>query len=446
MAYKCYILGGGESGTGAAILAKKQGLEVFLSDAGKISEAHKQELVQYGIAFEEGSHTESKILSADEIVKSPGIAEKNPMIQKIRQKGISIISELELAWRYKGNSRIIAITGSNGKTTTTALTYHICRHANLDCALVGNIGYSIARQVALDPKPLYVTEVSSFQLDDIRDFRADVAVLTNITEDHLDRYNYQFEAYIRAKFKITTNQTKQDAFVYCADDPVSVQYIQKQTIHSILFPITMNQEPQRGAFIKNGMMTIAVNDDKIMMSVDDFKIKGRHNQYNTMAAGVAASVIGIRKEKIREAVATFENIEHRMEHVAVVKGVTYINDSKATNINSTWFALESVKTRTVLILGGVDKGNDYSILKGLIAEKVSAIICLGLDNEKIHEAFKGLNIKITDVATAEDAVRQAYRIARDGDTVLLSPACASFDLFKNYEDRGNQFKEAVRSL
>jgi UDP-N-acetylmuramoylalanine--D-glutamate ligase len=446
MAYKCYILGGGESGTGAAILAKKKGLEVFLSDAGKISEVHKRELLQYGIEFEEGGHTESKILSADEIVKSPGIPEKNPMIQKIREKGISIISELELAWRYKGDSRIIAITGSNGKTTTTALTYHICRHADLDCALVGNIGYSIARQVALDPKPLYVTEVSSFQLDDIKDFRADVAVLTNITEDHLDRYNYRFEEYIHAKFKITANQTPQDAFVYCADDPVSVQYISKQTIHSILFPFTMNQEPQRGAFIKTGMMTIAVSDDKIMMSVDDFKIKGRHNQYNTMAAGVAASIIGIRKEKIREAVATFENIEHRMEHVSVVKGVSYINDSKATNINSTWFALESVKTRTVLILGGVDKGNDYSILKDLIAEKVIAIICLGLDNEKIHEAFKSINIKITDVTTAEEAVRQAYRIARDGDTVLLSPACASFDLFKNYEDRGNQFKEAVRSL
>jgi UDP-N-acetylmuramoylalanine--D-glutamate ligase len=446
MAYKCYILGGGESGTGAAILAKKKGLEVFLSDAGTISIAHKNELNEYGIEFEEGGHTESKILSADEIVKSPGIPEKNAMIQKIRQKGIPIISELELAWRYKGDSRIIAITGSNGKTTTTALTYHICRHADMDCALVGNIGYSIARQVALDPKPLYVTEVSSFQLDDIRDFRADVAVLTNITEDHLDRYNYRFEEYIQAKFKITTNQTQQDAFVYCADDPVSVQYISKQSIHSILFPITMNQEPQRGAFIKNGMMTLAVNDDIITMSVDDFKIKGRHNQYNTMAAGVAASVIGIRKEKIREAVATFQHLEHRMEQVAVVKGVTYINDSKATNINSTWFALESIPEKTVLILGGVDKGNDYSILRDMIQEKVTAIICLGTENRKIHEAFQDLNIKIMDVGSAAEAVQRAYRIARDGEVVLLSPACASFDLFKNYEDRGNQFKQAVRSL
>lgn len=446
MAYKCYILGGGESGTGAAILAKMKGMDVFLSDAGKIGAAHKQELTQHGIAFEEGVHTESKILSADEIVKSPGIPETNYMVQKIRQQGIPIISEIELAWRYKGNSRIVAITGSNGKTTTTALTYHICRHAALDCALVGNIGYSIARQMALDPKAWYVTEVSSFQLDDIRDFRADVAILTNITEDHLDRYNYQFESYIDAKFKVTSNQTSHDAFVYCADDPVSVQYISKHTIHSILFPITMNQEPQRGAFIKNGMMHIAVNDEKIMMSVDDFKIKGRHNQYNTMAAGVAASVIGIRKEKIREAISTFQSLEHRMEHVAVVKGVTYINDSKATNINSTWFALESMKTKTVLILGGVDKGNDYSILKELVAEKVRAIICLGTDNKKIHHAFKNLNISITDAGSADEAVRQAYRLAKDGDTVLLSPACASFDLFKNYEDRGDQFKQAIKLL
>ncbi len=446
MAYKCYILGGGESGTGAAILAKKQGLDVFLSDAGKIGDAHKQELLQYDIAFEEGKHTESKILSADEIVKSPGIPEASLMVQKIREKGIPIISELELAWRYKGDSRIIAITGSNGKTTTTALIYHICRHANLDCALVGNIGYSIARQIALDPKALYVTEVSSFQLDDIHDFRADVAVLTNITEDHLDRYNYQFEAYIKAKFKITTNQTSHDAFVYCADDPVSVQYISQHTIHSILFPITMNQEPQRGAFINNGMMHIAVNDEKIMMSVDDFKIKGRHNQYNTMAAGVTASVIGIRKEKIRESISTFESLEHRMEQVAVVKGVAYVNDSKSTNINSTWFALESMKTDTILILGGVDKGNDYKILKSLVADKVRAIICLGTENKKIHQAFKDLNISITDAESAMEAVSQAYKLAKNGDTVLLSPACASFDLFKNYEDRGNQFKAAVKLL
>ncbi len=446
MAYKCYILGGGESGTGAAILAKKQGYEVFLSDGGSISQRYKKDLQEYGIEFEEGQHSEEKILMADEIVKSPGIPEKNSLMQKIRQKGIPVISEIELAWRFKGDSRIIAITGSNGKTTTTALTYHICQQAGMDCALVGNIGYSIARQVALDPKPLYVTEVSSFQLDDIRDFRADVAVLTNITEDHLDRYDYKFERYIDAKFRITSNQTAEDVFIYCADDPVTMQFIDRHTIHSILFPVTMNQEPQRGAFINNGMMTIAVNDDFVIMSVDDFKLKGRHNYYNTMAAGVVASVVGIRKEKIRDAISTFENLEHRMEYVSTVKGVTYINDSKATNVNSTWFALESIQTPTVLILGGVDKGNEYSVLSTLVKEKVKAIICMGQDNEKIHEAFQGFNIKITDAGSASEAVQAAYRIAEIGDTVLLSPACASFDLFKNYEDRGLQFKEAVKAL
>jgi UDP-N-acetylmuramoylalanine--D-glutamate ligase len=446
MALKCYILGGGESGTGAAILAKKQGYEVFLSDAGSISATHLAELKEHGIEFEQGGHNENKILGADEIVKSPGIPEKNALVQKIRQRGTPIISEIELAWRYKGSSKIIAITGSNGKTTTTALTYHMCRQQSADCALVGNIGYSIARQVALDPKSLYVAEISSFQLDDIRDFRADVAVLTNITEDHLDRYNYQFERYIDAKFRIVSNQTYADAFVYCADDPVTMQYLDKYTIHSILFPVTMNQQPQRGAFIKNDMMTIHVNDEPILMSVDDFKLKGRHNCYNTMAAGVAASVMGIRKENIRGAIETFVNLEHRMEYVSTVKGVVYINDSKATNVNSTWFALESIETPTVLILGGVDKGNDYSVLTKLVKEKVRAIICMGLDNQKIHEAFSYLNTQIVDVSSAEQAVRMAYRIAESGDTVLLSPACASFDLFKNYEDRGTQFKQAVKEL
>jgi UDP-N-acetylmuramoylalanine--D-glutamate ligase len=446
MAKKCYILGGGESGTGAAILAKKQGYEVFLSDKGALHDAYKSELKSHGIFFEEGQHDEEKILQADEIVKSPGIPENNALVQKIRNKGIPVISEIELAWRYKGDSKIIAITGSNGKTTTTSLTYHICRHAQLDCALVGNIGNSIARQVALDPKEIYVTEVSSFQLDDIQYFKPDVAVLTNITEDHLDRYDYQFANYIRSKFRITSNQTQQDVFIYCADDPVTMKYISTNTFHSILFPITMNQEPQRGAFIKNGLMTIAVNDEKVMMSVDDFKLKGRHNQYNTMAAGLAAAVVGIRKETIREAIATFENLEHRMEFVSTVKGVTYINDSKATNVNSAWFALESIQTPTVLILGGVDKGNDYSILHELVAEKVKAIICLGLENKKIHDAFQNMGVTITDAASAEEAVRKAYVLAEKGDTVLLSPACASFDLFKNYEDRGRQFKNAVRSL
>ena len=446
MAHKCYILGSGESGTGAAILAKKQGYDVFVSDAGPVKSLYKDELNEYGIAFEESMHSADRILQADEIVKSPGIPEKSDMMKQIRKKGIPVISEIELAWRFKGNSKIVGITGSNGKTTTTALTYHICKHAGLDCAMVGNIGISIAKQVALDPKEVYVAEISSFQLDDIKDFRAEIAVLTNIIEDHLDRYDYKFENYINAKFKIIQNQTKDDYFIYCADDPVTATYLKKLTLHSNPLPFTMKQEPQKGAVIKDGNMTIAVNDDKVTMSVDDFKIKGKHNQYNTMAAGIAAATLGIRKEKIREAVTTFESLEHRMEMVAMVKGVEYINDSKATNINSTWYALESISRPTILILGGVDKGNDYDVLKEMVKEKVKAIVCLGLDNRKIHEAFGDSVSLIVNTTSAEDAVRAAYHFAEKGDSVLLSPACASFDLFKNYEDRGDQFKKAVREL
>lgn len=446
MAHKCYILGGGESGVGAAILAKKQGYDVFVSDAGPLKNIYKEELIEYGIEFEESGHNEERILEADEIMKSPGIPEKSDMMKKIRKKGIPVISEFELAYRFKGDSKIVAITGSNGKTTTTSLTYHICKHAGLDCALVGNIGISIAKQVALDPKPLYVAEISSFQLDDIHEFKADVAVLTNITEDHLDRYEYKFENYIFSKFKITQNQTKSDYFIFCSDDPVTTKYLNKLTIHSNPLPFTMKQEPQQGGFIKGNTMTIAVNDEKVTMSVDDFKIKGKHNQYNTMAAGIAAATLGIRKEKIREAITTFESLEHRMEMVAMVKGVEFINDSKATNVNSTWFALESMAKPVILILGGVDKGNDYSVLDELVKEKVKAIVCLGVDNRKIHEAFGETVTLMVNTTSAEDAVKAAYHFAEKGDVVLLSPACASFDLFKNYEDRGNQFKQAVREL
>jgi UDP-N-acetylmuramoylalanine--D-glutamate ligase len=446
MAHKCYILGGGESGAGAAILAKKQGYEVFVSDAAPIKNIYKEELTEYGIEFEESMHSEEKILSADEIVKSPGIPDKNGIMKQIRKKGIPVISEIELAWRFKGNSKIVGITGSNGKTTTTSLAYHICKHAGLDCAMVGNIGISIAKQVALDPKEVYIAEISSFQLDDIKDFRAEVALLLNITEDHLDRYEYKFENYINAKFKIMQNQMAGDYFIYCSDDPVTMKYLKKLTIHSTPLTFTMKQEPKQGAFIKDGTMTIAVNDDKVTMSVDDFKIKGKHNQYNTMAAGIAAATLGIRKDKIREAVSTFESLEHRMELVAMVKGVEYVNDSKATNINSTWYALESMTRPTILILGGVDKGNDYGVLQELVKEKVKAIVCLGLDNRKIHEAFGDSVSLMVNTTTAEEAVKAAYHFAEKGDAVLLSPACASFDLFKNYEDRGNQFKQAVREL
>jgi UDP-N-acetylmuramoylalanine--D-glutamate ligase len=443
---KFIILGGGESGIGAAILAKKNGYDVFVSDGGSLKEIYKNELADARIQFEEGGHDEQRILSADEIMKSPGIPEKNEMVKKIRAKGIPVISEIELAYRFKGDSKIIAITGSNGKTTTTALTYHICKHAGLDCALVGNIGYSFAKQVALDPKPLYVAEISSFQLDDIKDFRPDIAILTNITEDHLDRYEYKFENYIRSKFRIIMNQKKEDFFIYCEDDPVTMKYIKQFSVQSNPLPISMRKELINGAFIKDGDVYVRTGHEQISMSVYDFALKGIHNQYNTMAACVAGSTMDIRKDKIREAVQTFQSLEHRMEPVATIRGVEFINDSKATNINSTWFALESMEKPTVLIMGGVDKGNDYAVLNELMKEKVKAIICLGTDNTKIHEAFSNIVPTIINTDNALDAVQAAFHFATKGDVVLLSPACASFDLFKNYEDRGNQFKQAVKDL
>lgn len=446
MTKKFIILGAAESGVGAAILAKRQGYDVFVSDSGTIKEPYKEELEEYGIRYEEGRHTEERILAADEVMKSPGIPEKNEMVKKIRAAGIPVISEIELAYRFKGDSRIIAITGSNGKSTTTALTFHICKTAGLDVALVGNIGISFAKQVALEPKQVYVAEISSFQLDDIRDFRPDIAVLLNITEDHLDRYEYKFENYIRSKFRIAQNQTREDHFIYCIDDPVTMKYLRQYTLTSNPLPFSMNQEVNKGAFIQNHEMTVRTGDETLVMSVDDFAIKGKHNQYNTMAAGVAAMTMGIRKDKIREAVTTFQSLEHRMEFVANIRGVEFINDSKATNVNSTWYALESMTKPTVLILGGVDKGNDYSLLEEGVAEKVKAIVCLGVDNTKIHEALGTKVPVIVDAGSAQEAVNAAFRLAVKGDVVLLSPACASFDLFRNYEDRGQQFKEAVKSL
>jgi len=446
MSNRMVILGGGESGAGAALLAKQHGYEVFLSDSGSLKDVYKKELEANGISFEEGGHTEERVLAADEIVKSPGIPEKNELVKKIRAKGIPVISEIELAYRYKGTSKIVAITGSNGKTTTTSLIYHICKHAGLDAALVGNIGYSFAKQVAEDPKPWYIAEISSFQLDDIKTFRPEVAILTNITEDHLDRYDYKFENYIASKFRIAMNQTKEDFFIYCSDDPVTMQYINQHAINSNPLPFTMQQQPGNGGFIKNGQMIIEANNERVTMSIYDFALKGKHNQYNTMAAGIAAATLGLRKDKIREAIESFETLEHRMEPVLTVKGVEFINDSKATNVNSTWYALESMEKPTILILGGVDKGNDYSLLLELVKEKVKAIVCMGLDNRKIHEAFGNDVQLIVNTTTAAEAVQAAFHFAEKGDVVLLSPACASFDLFKNYEDRGKQFKEAVREL
>jgi len=451
MSKRFVILGGGESGAGAALLAKKQGYDVFVSDKSSLKDGYRNELQQAGIDFEEDGHTEAKILNADEIVRSPGIPEKAGIIKKIRKKGIDIISEVELAYRFKGNSKIVAITGSNGKTTTTALTYHICKTAGLDCALVGNIGNSFAKQVAVDPKPLYVAEISSFQLDDIKTFRPDIAILTNITEDHLDRYDYSFEKYIQSKFRITMNQQPDDYFIYCADDEVTMKYINLPkiigiNIQSNQLPISMKRELPNGAFIKDGDMYVRTGQDFASMSVFDFALKGKHNRYNTMAACVAAAMLNIRKEKIRDAMQNFQSLEHRMEHVATVRGVEFINDSKATNVNSTWYALESMTKPTVLILGGVDKGNDYSLIADLVKEKVKAIICLATDNRKIHEAFGNMVGTIVNTSTAAEAVHAAFYFSEKGDVVLLSPACASFDLFKNYEDRGNQFKKVVKEL
>ena len=445
MRKKIIILGAGESGVGAALLCKQQGYDVFVSDGGKLQAHYEKELIDNQIEFEQGQHHYERILAADEVMKSPGIPHQSPIVQQIIQKGIPIISEIELAYRYKGDSKIIGITGSNGKTTTTSLIYQICIKGGMDCALVGNIGNSIARQIALDPKPLYVVEISSFQLDDINAFRPDVAVLTNITEDHLDRYDYDFNKYIKAKFKITKNQTALDFFIYNADDPVTIQNLNNYPFHSKPLPISMQREMPKGAHIREGKMMVA-NADSFSMSIFDFALKGKHNQYNTMAAAVAGSVIGIRKEKIRDAVASFESLEHRMEKVATVRGIEFINDSKATNVNSTWFALESMEKPVTLILGGVDKGNDYEMIKEMVAEKVKAIICMGVDNSKIHTAFEGVVEKIIDTASADEAVQRAYEVSTKGDVVLLSPACASFDLFKNYEDRGQQFKNAVKEL
>jgi len=444
--HRLVILGSGESGVGAALLGKQKGYEVFVSDGGKIKEGYKKELEAAGIDFEEGGHTEALVLHADEVCKSPGIPEKAEMMKKIRAKGIQVISEVELAYRFKGHSKIIAITGSNGKSTTTSLIYHICKTAGLDAALVGNIGYSFAKQVAEDPKPWYVAEISSFQLDDIITFRPDVSVLLNITEDHLDRYEYKFENYINSKFKIIQNQTMEDHFIYCLDDEVITNKLSTLILPTNPLPFSMKQELKKGGYIKGDQMMLRIQEERVSMSIYDFALKGKHNNYNTMAAGIAAATIGIRKEKIREAVKNFHSLEHRMEFVAMVRGVEFINDSKATNVNSTWYALESMNKPTVLVLGGTDKGNDYGLIADLVKEKVKAIVCMGVDNQKIIAAFKDLVPVIVETDSAKKAVNASFKLAEKGDVVLLSPACASFDLFKNYEDRGCQFKDAVKEL
>ena len=446
MAKKLVILGAGESGVGTALLAKQKGYAVFVSDGGAIKANFQKELEDGGIEFESGSHNVERILAADEVMKSPGIPEKNEMVKAIRAKGIPVISEIEFGYRYKGNSKIAAITGSNGKTTTTSLLYHICKLVNEDVAMVGNIGYSFARQIAQAPKALYIIEVSSFQLDDIQYFKPEIAILLNITEDHLDRYDHQFENYIKSKFRIIENQTAEDYFIYCIDDETIVKHLELLTINTNPLPFSMKQEVKKGGYIKNDQMMLKIQEERVTMSIYDFALKGKHNAYNTMAASIAATTLGIRKEKIREAVSNFHSLEHRMEFVATVRGVDFINDSKATNVNSTWYALESMQKNTVLILGGVDKGNDYELIADLVKEKVKAIVCMGIDNKKIIEFFKDKVSTIVEVDSAKKAVNASFKLAEKGDLVLMSPACASFDLFKNYEDRGRQFKESVKEL
>ncbi|RAJ73946.1 UDP-N-acetylmuramoylalanine--D-glutamate ligase [Chitinophaga dinghuensis] len=446
MAHKLIILGAGESGIGAALLGKQQGYEVFVSDGSNIKDIYKQELAVNQIPFEEGHHSWDIILNADEIVKSPGIPEKSDLMKKVREKGVPVISEIELAYRFSTGKKIIAITGSNGKSTTTALTYHIFKTAGYDVAMVGNIGISYARQVATAPAEYYVIEVSSFQLDDIKEFKPDVSILLNITPDHLDRYNYQMENYVKSKFRITMNQTGDDKFVYCMDDPEITQHLTQQPIYSTSIPFTIMKRLKAGGFVDNDQLHIKVDEDPVIVSIYDLALKGKHNLYNSMAAGIAAKTMGIRKEKIRESLTSFKSLEHRMEYVTTVKGVDFINDSKATNVNSVWFALESIEKKVVLIMGGVDKGNDYTAIRPLVQEKVKAIVCLGVDNKPIEEALSKDTPVMVSTISMKEAVTTALKLADKGDVVLLSPACASFDLFKNYEDRGRQFKDAVREL
>lgn len=440
------IIGAGESGTGAAFLAKKKGFKVFVSDNKSIKDKYKTVLSQAEIEFEEGSHSLSRILAADLAVVSPGIPDRAPVVKELTEKGIPVIDELEFAFRFN-TAKIIGITGSNGKTTTTALTWHILNNAGIHAGIGGNIGKSFALQVATDNFDWYVLEISSFQLDRMHEFKADIAILTNITPDHLDRYDYNFENYIKSKFRILQNQTANDAFIYCADDDTTMKYLGDFNIKARQFPFSYFKEiPEDGAYIKDKTLIINTHNTTFDMTLEELALQGRHNVYNSMAAGVAGRLIDIRKESIRQSLSDFQNLEHRLEYVGQIHGVKYINDSKATNVNSTWFALESIETPVIWIAGGIDKGNDYSKLTEMVAKKVKAIICLGVDNTRIIEAFKNVVPVIFESHNAEQCVLQANMLSKIGDTVLLSPACASFDLFENYEDRGNQFKKAVLNL
>lgn len=439
------ILGAAESGVGAAILAQKQGYDVFVSDLSRIADNYKTHLTERNIQFEEGCHTDSLILNADEIIKSPGIPDKAAVIKKIKNANINIVSEIEFASRFT-NAKMIAITGTNGKSTTTLLTYHILKKAGVNVGLAGNIGKSFAWQVAEENFDHYVLELSSFQLDDMYTFKADIAVLLNITADHLDRYEYSIQNYIDSKFRIIQNQTAEDAFIYCFDDAVIKTEVLKRNPLATCYPFSIRQSEGMSAYVNDNNLYLNIHNNLFTMSIFELALQGKHNLYNSMAAGVAARILDIRKESIRESFADFRNAEHRMEFVNTVHGIDFINDSKATNVNSAWFALESMQKPVVWILGGVDKGNEYEMLNDLVKEKVKAIVCLGKDNKKIHEAFGSIVSDITDTLSAQEAVSVAYQKGKKGDVVLLSPCCASFDLFKNYEDRGRQFKAAVKAL
>lgn len=443
MEKRIVILGAGESGCGAAVLARKLGFDVFVSDFGAIADRYKAMLDRRDIPWEEKRHTEELILNAGEIIKSPGIPDEAPVIVKIKNAGIPIISEIEFAGRYT-NAKMICITGSNGKTTTTSLIYHIFREAGLNVGLAGNIGSSLALQVAEDDKEYYVVELSSFQLDNMYEFRANVAVLMNITPDHLDRYGYKMQNYIDAKFRILQNQKPDDAFVYWNDDPIIQKELPKYS-HGKLYPFAEEKQDESAAYTHKEML-VFTEPTPFNMELEELSLTGKHNLYNSMAAGISANVAGIRKETIREALRTFAGVEHRLEKVAKVNGVEYINDSKATNVNSCWYALQSMKNKTILILGGKDKGNDYSEIAELVKEKCSGLIFLGADNSKLLEFFGKFGLPIADTHSMQECVEQAYRMAKSGETVLLSPCCASFDLFKSYEDRGRQFKELVCKL
>lgn len=440
------IIGAGESGVGSAILAKKQGFDVFVSDIGEIKEVYAQELKSYGIEFESGEHTEHKILAAQEVIKSPGIPDKASLIVKLTQQGTPVISEIEFAGRYT-KAKTVCITGSNGKTTTTLLTYHILKNAGLNVGLAGNVGKSFAKQVAQNDFDYYVLELSSFQLDGMYEFKADVAVLLNITPDHLDSYDYKMQNYVNSKFRITQNQTKSDVFIYCFDDEEIKNALKNIEIQAQLYPFSLTEAfEKQGAYILQDQLTINTPNSNFNMSINELALQGKHNLYNSMASGIVAKLLQVRSESLRESLGDFKNVEHRLEHVAKIQGISFINDSKATNVNSVWYALESMHTKVVWIVGGVDKGNDYTMLYPLVKDKVKAIVCLGKDNRKIHEAFEDMVEIIVNTATATEAAMVAYHLASKGDTVLLSPACASFDLFKNYEDRGTQFKNAVKEL